>query len=491
MKRVTALTGRSRLDRVLVAACAAVALAATPALGQTVGQELAAVRAELAEGRRGGLHLIAPDRFERAEREAEQAARRIERGDSERSVRERIVEARSALREARRIADAGSRLFGPALAARADALEAGAPESARERWTAAEELLREAGERFEDGDTDPAAPRAARAVELYTEASRGALRATWLGEALEARTLAVASGARELAPQTFARAEERFTAADARLVEGTAGRAAATAAGARAAADFRLARRIADLADSVARRRVPVERLILAREADLHTLARALGLDPHDLGGMDQVVSASAAEIRSVQDDRARLRAELAAARDSSEALRARLADLDERLTDSERREAAAAAALRERERREARLREVQALFSPEEGDVVISGDQLILRLHGLTFESGSDEILPEHGPLLIKVQRVITDFPGAEVRVDGHTDSRGSAETNRALSQRRAIAVREHLLARLPISADRITATGYGEERPIASDDTAEGRARNRRIEVVLTLPP
>jgi OOP family OmpA-OmpF porin len=59
----------------------------------------------------------------------------------------------------------------------------------------------------------------------------------------------------------------------------------------------------------------------------------------------------------------------------------------------------------------------------------------------------------------------------------------------NRALSRRRAFAVREYLLANMPISSDRLTAIGYGEDRPVASNETADGRERNRRIDVVLDI--
>ena len=65
------------------------------------------------------------------------------------------------------------------------------------------------------------------------------------------------------------------------------------------------------------------------------------------------------------------------------------------------------------------------------------------------------------------------------------------NADANRALSQRRAIAIRDYLLESLPISADRLEATGYGEDRPIATNETEEGRTRNRRIEIVLALEP
>ena len=74
---------------------------------------------------------------------------------------------------------------------------------------------------------------------------------------------------------------------------------------------------------------------------------------------------------------------------------------------------------------------------------------------------------------------------------MEGHTDSQGNDEFNRALSLRRAISVREYTLANMAMSADRIRSIGYGESRPIATNGTADGRAQNRRIDVVLELSP
>lgn len=162
---------------------------------------------------------------------------------------------------------------------------------------------------------------------------------------------------------------------------------------------------------------------------------------------------------------------------------------LEQALTDSERRYTDTRTALLAREAQADRLRETSALFTAEEGDVFLSGDDLVLRLHGLTFESGSDELDESMTPLLTKVQRVLMDFPDATILIEGHTDSQGNPDRNRALSQSRAIAVREYLLSRLPISSARMEATGHGEDRPIARNDTEEGRARNRRIEITLSV--
>jgi len=71
------------------------------------------------------------------------------------------------------------------------------------------------------------------------------------------------------------------------------------------------------------------------------------------------------------------------------------------------------------------------------------------------------------------------------KVEIDGHTDNEGSADYNRVLSEERAKTVMKYLINR-GISPDRLTAKGYGKERPVGSNNTAEGRAKNRRVELI-----
>ncbi|NEV62545.1 OmpA family protein [Thiorhodococcus minor] len=86
----------------------------------------------------------------------------------------------------------------------------------------------------------------------------------------------------------------------------------------------------------------------------------------------------------------------------------------------------------------------------------------------------------------LAGIARVLKDQPGLRVVLRGHTDSSGDAEMNRALSQRRALAVRDAFIA-LGIHGGRIRAEGLGEAQPVADNETPEGRSRNRRVEVLL----
>lgn len=103
-----------------------------------------------------------------------------------------------------------------------------------------------------------------------------------------------------------------------------------------------------------------------------------------------------------------------------------------------------------------------------------------------VTFNFNKADIKPEFMPVLDKVATAINDYPDAAVRVEGHTDSIGTAAYNQGLSERRAQNVRGYLIEK-GVKAERIEAQGYGLTRPIADNATDEGRARNRRVEVVI----
>jgi OOP family OmpA-OmpF porin len=82
-------------------------------------------------------------------------------------------------------------------------------------------------------------------------------------------------------------------------------------------------------------------------------------------------------------------------------------------------------------------------------------------------------------------VRQAIDVFPNSQAVIEGHTDSYGGDESNMALSRRRAEAVSGYLTNELGVPAFRLSAVGYGETRPIANNETAQGRERNRRIDV------
>ena len=115
----------------------------------------------------------------------------------------------------------------------------------------------------------------------------------------------------------------------------------------------------------------------------------------------------------------------------------------------------------------------------------VEKGAKLILR--GVNFKSGSAELTPDSYATLDSVVAGLKGNPTAEIEIRGYTDSRGRTSTNQELSQRRAMSVLKFLVD-AGVERKRLSAVGYGENDPIASNATADGRAKNRRIEFFRT---
>jgi len=107
------------------------------------------------------------------------------------------------------------------------------------------------------------------------------------------------------------------------------------------------------------------------------------------------------------------------------------------------------------------------------------------VRLYGITFDTDSDRPRPDATPTLDQVAAALKANPDWHVTVEGHTDSTSTPAHNLDLSARRAAAVKAYLVA-AGIDAGRIATSGFGQDRPVADNGTALGRAQNRRVEIV-----
>lgn len=124
---------------------------------------------------------------------------------------------------------------------------------------------------------------------------------------------------------------------------------------------------------------------------------------------------------------------------------------------------------------------------APQTKRVVVTEDAIVIhdKIH---FEFDKATIKPESFDLLNEIATVINDNPRIErINIEGHTDAMGSDEYNQQLSAARSESVRKYLVEH-GVVADRLTNEGFGESRPIASNDTDEGRQTNRRVEFIIT---
>jgi outer membrane protein OmpA-like peptidoglycan-associated protein len=110
--------------------------------------------------------------------------------------------------------------------------------------------------------------------------------------------------------------------------------------------------------------------------------------------------------------------------------------------------------------------------------------------LHGVYFNTGSAELLPESAAALAEVASALNAHADWHVLVEGHTDNIGTADSNLTLSTRRAEAVRQALISGHAVVATRLDAKGFGATRPVENNATVEGRAHNRRVELSRRCP-
>ncbi|RZS93435.1 OmpA family protein [Aquimarina brevivitae] len=108
------------------------------------------------------------------------------------------------------------------------------------------------------------------------------------------------------------------------------------------------------------------------------------------------------------------------------------------------------------------------------------------LSTNAIQFKSGSDALLTESYKTIREIAQVLEDNADVRIKIIGHTDSDGSESSNLELSKERAKAVKNSLINQYGIAADRITTDGKGESDPVASNDTSEGKAQNRRVEFI-----
>ena len=108
-----------------------------------------------------------------------------------------------------------------------------------------------------------------------------------------------------------------------------------------------------------------------------------------------------------------------------------------------------------------------------------------MIRLQDVNFETAKGDILPESFPILDEVGTLLTMYPTLKIEVGGHTDNVGKPASNQALSDNRAKSVLTYLTTKFTsLDPARFTTKGYGQAKPVASNATTVGKARNRRVE-------
>jgi OmpA-OmpF porin, OOP family len=454
-----------------------------PALDTPLTREQQNIRAQLFEridntieaAKRMDAHLYSPKNFETGMRHFVNAENLLRQERGIENIRIELDRATVAFERSIETAELGSVTFTSAIAARNDALKAESPLFSPENWKRAEAQFRNAAEALEAGNVTRARQEAQAAENQYRSVELEAIKANYLTRARELLQQANAEKVDRNAPRTLDRAKTLVRQAENLLQQDRydtdeADRVSKEAAYEAAHALY-LNRTIAQIRNE----KKSFEDVLLTSEAALAKVADAADVSVQFDEGFDKPVQVITSRLRE-QANREQVYMERIRQQETELAqLRKQIADKGD-----------LAELLEMQRKRDEAINNVVNLFNPHEGNVFIDGNNVLIRLYGLTFPVGRSIIEPQFFGLLTRVQEAIKRFPNCRVIIEGHTDSRGGAELNQRLSEERAAAVAEYIRANIGIPLE-MTSLGYGPDRPVASNETEEGRAKNRRIDVVI----
>lgn len=417
--------------------------------------------------------VLSPDTFARARSSYEEARRKTEQGGSLEQIRELTSRAIELANTAMENAELAKVTFADAIPARQKALDAKAPDLVQKAWLDADRRFYEAANALERGNANDAKEKGAEARDLFLTAELLAIKEDILGEARRQLAKLDEEDVDKVASITYREAMQYLERAEQVLDKDRYAREDAEALTVVALYNAKHASDITARIRKVEKDKVSLEKIYRDFENDLMGLGKDAGVSLTFDSGLESQVKILRERIAGLVEEEQRLKTELAE-------LKTKYAGTQEdRMAMREELEA-------QRLKRE-RVERVTNLFSLSEARILQEDNKVTIRLTGFTFPSGTAVIEPLYFPLLSKVQKAIGEFPAAEITIEGHTDSMGDEDSNRELSQKRADAIRTYLVANLGINPARILAIGYGESRPIASNDSPEGRALNRRVDVVI----
>jgi len=477
-----------RAEARCAALLALLVLLAVPASAQDLRETLfRGADAALSGAREVQADVLAPKSFGEGMKLYEKAEEDLRRGRNIDDIRRNLQEAVGHFERATEATKLANVTFTKTIEARDDAKSADAAQFATAEWQTAEEKFAEAARKLEEGNVNAATKRGTDAEEAYRAAELSAIKVNFLDETRTLLAQADREKVDKYAPKTLERARTLLSQAEEALDRDRYDTDTPRSLARDAKYEAKHALYIAGVARDLDKKKMSLEDLLLASEKPLVRIAGLVDVTAEFDRGWDPPTAAIVEGIEKADHQRDELSADLADSRQHAAALDVQVAELEKRLGGV----SEETLAMKARMEAEARVREkfveVEKTFTSDEARVLREGNDLIVRLVGLNFDVGKSVIQPAYFGLLTKVQNAIRVFPDSRVRVEGHTDSHGTDETNLTLSNERAEAVRQYLIANMGLAPDRVEALGFGETQPIANNETAEGRARNRRIDIVI----
>jgi outer membrane protein OmpA-like peptidoglycan-associated protein len=431
--------------------------------------------------------LLAPRSYARGMDEYKDAEFALDRGRNIETVRSNAADATRHFKTATTAAELAATALAQVMKSRQDAANAQAPKLSPEIWEEAQRKFGDAIRLLERGDLKGSKRRDIEATSLYRDAELVAIKAQYLSETRDLLAQADRARVGRYAPITLGKAKQLLADAERELNENRYDTDLPRSLARQANYEAKHAIYLSEIVRQVRDRDLTAEQLVLQWEKPMRDISGAADIVPDMEDGPDRLAAELVAYIENANNQNQALDQENAENEMRLAEMAEEMAALDERLGGATAERAALVQRLEAQARVKEQFEQVEKMFSASEARVFREGNNIILRLTGLTFDSGQSQIKPESFDLLAKVERAIDVFPRSELIIEGHTDSFGGDDANQKLSQERAESVQQYMINAMRIPTYRLIATGYGETRPVASNETESGRERNRRIDIVI----
>ncbi|MCZ6617856.1 MAG: OmpA family protein [Gammaproteobacteria bacterium] len=469
--------------------------------------------------------LLAPVSYAEAVDYYKKAEDTFKRAGSIESIRRHLGKAEAQFNKSGQAAEIAAAALDSTIQARKDALDSEAPQYSPDSWYSGETNFSEATRRLERGSIKYAQRYATKAENAYRESELAAIKSNYLNETKSLLAQAEKLRASRYAPMSLNNARFLLDVAETELTANRYDTDRPRLLAMEAKHNALHAIYVSKLQRSIRDKTTNLEAVLLEWEASIGKLGDVLdrptffddgekmaienlleGINElqREKNALDQDLNDREAQVVALNAQISKMQTmmnEVVALQEQKElmdqdlddrdvqvsVLNARLAKMQELLGGGDRTIEELETLLEQQARHRERFARVETLFRPEQAAVFRQGDTVIIRMIGLNFDSGVAQLKNEHVSMLEILKEAIGVFPESQVVVEGHTDAFGSDAQNLSLSRSRAETVVQHLLASMAVSPVNLRFIGYGESRPVANNETQEGRKRNRRIDVVI----
>lgn len=442
--------------------------------------------------------ILSPGSFTKAEKAFEQAMVTYKAGKALSTLKKNVNEATKLLSKTDENVELSKLTLGKLIAAREEAIIARAQEYALNSFKQGEKYFLDAARQVEKGNVNRARKYADKAEPYFKKAQAKAIKEGLLGDVKKLRKIARQKNVDDYCPKTLKEAETKFR--EAKKIVDSKDYKIETARKKVDEARFAYDRSIclSDVVKQAKTKKMKYEDIYVDFENKIGKVSESLGIEKNFDKGLDYQLKTIMGAIERNKKNREDLDHRFSK---TSIELENRITEFNSQVMEKDKEiamlkgktaeEAERLNVLKQKLERENLAKEkykrVKSVFSLREAKVYKDSTDIVVQLYGLTFPSGKSVIEVENFELLAKVQKSIREYPSAKVIIEGHTDSVGDRKFNELLSDERAKAVMKYLIVNKTIEKKEINAVGFGDSKPVASNSTREGRAKNRRIDIII----